>query len=72
MRIKVGMKLSTKLTHENVLRNIELVNLLKIHYKSPFNQKLLRVKSTLQCPENVVTNFFSSKLCNFQLPPSKY
>ncbi len=40
MCIKASMKLSAKLTHKNVSRGIELVKLLKIHYKSLFNKKL--------------------------------
>jgi hypothetical protein len=44
MCIKVGMKLNAKLSHKNVSRGIELVKLLKIHYKIMFNKKLLSLE----------------------------
>ncbi len=39
--IKASMKLSVESTHKSVLGGSELVKLLKINYKSLFNQKLL-------------------------------
>jgi hypothetical protein len=45
MHIKANMKVSTKLTHENMSSGTKLIKLLKIHHKSLFNQKLLRVKA---------------------------
>jgi hypothetical protein len=41
--IKASMRLNAEPTHENVLRGTELIKLLKISYKSLFNQKLLSI-----------------------------